>query len=76
MPKRRSPGRMQDTTYLTKEQARKIVNNHVHNLNPDSRVGSITDNGSYYDAEIIGKNGEVVDHLAVDKESGGIILLK
>jgi len=73
VPKRRSLSGVPDTTYLTKEQAQEVLNSHVRSLNPDLKVGSITDNGSYYDAEIIAKNGEVVEHLTVDKESGGIV---
>jgi hypothetical protein len=60
---------------LTQEQARDVVANHVRRLNPDLKIGRMQDAGSYYEAEVLGANGDVVQRLGVDKESGRMILL-
>jgi hypothetical protein len=58
---------------VTQEQAEKLVANHVRKLNPDLKIGRLQDAGSYYEAEVLGANGDVVQHLGVDKESGQLI---
>ena len=60
---------------LTQEQAHDVVANQIKKLNPDLKIGRIHDQGSYYEAEVLGANGEVVQHLGVDKESGQVILI-
>jgi hypothetical protein len=60
---------------LTKEQAHDVVANHVKKLNPDLKIGQMKDAGSYYEAEVLGANGDVVQRLGVDKESGQMILI-
>lgn len=77
VPQRRGPttGSLYNKHFLTKEQAYDVVDNHVKKLNPDLRIGQIYDGGSYYQAEILAENGEVVQHLGVDKESGQIMLM-
>jgi hypothetical protein len=60
---------------VTQEQARDVVANHVKRLNPDLKIGRMQDAGSYYEAEVLGANGDVVQRLGVDKESGRMILL-
>ena len=52
-----------------------MVANQVKKLNPDLRIGRLQDAGSYFEAEVLGANGEVVQRLGVDKESGRIILI-
>jgi hypothetical protein len=52
-----------------------VVANHVKKLNPDLKIGRMQDEGSYYEAEVLGANGDVVQRLGVDKESGRMILL-
>jgi hypothetical protein len=60
---------------LTEGQAHDVVANHVKKLNPDLRIGQMKDAGSYYEAEVLGANGDVVQRLGVDKESGRMILI-
>jgi hypothetical protein len=60
---------------LTKEQAQDVVANQVKRLNPDLRIGQMKDVGSYYEAEVLGADGNVVQRLGVDKESGRMILI-
>lgn len=60
---------------LTREQARDIVSNYVKKLNPDLAVGKITDNGNFYEAEIVSQGKDVVQRLGVDKRSGRLIML-
>ena len=61
---------------LTETQARDIVGNYVKRLNPELEIGSVTDNGSFYEAQIISPDKEVVQLLGVDKQSGRLIVLK
>jgi len=60
---------------LTQDQAQELVANHVKKLNPDLKIGRLQDAGSYYEAEVLGTNGQVVQRLGVDKESGRMILI-
>jgi hypothetical protein len=60
---------------LTQEQAYDVVANHLRKLNPDLKIGRWQDAGSYYEAEVLGANGDVVQRLGVDKESGQLILI-
>ncbi len=57
---------------LTKEQAFDIVANHIKKFNPNLDVGEIKDVGPYYDVEILSEGKEVVERLAVDKQSGSL----
>ena len=52
-----------------------MVSNQVKKLNRDLKIGQMKDVGSYYEAEVLGANGDVVQRLGVDKESGQMILL-
>ncbi len=58
---------------LSKDQAYDVVQQHIRRLNPDLQIGALNDAGSYFEAEILGENGEVVERLAVDKQSGRLI---
>ena len=60
---------------LTEDQARDIVSNYVKRLNPKLTIGNITDNGGFYQAEIIGEGNEIIQLVGVDKQSGRLILL-
>ncbi len=61
---------------LTETQARDIVGNYVRRLNPELEIGKLTDNGSFYEAEVISPENEIVQLLGVDKQSGRLIVLK
>ncbi len=55
---------------LTKAQAYDVLANHVKKINPDLEIGEIKDGGGFYIAEILSEEKEVVERLAVDKQSG------
>lgn len=76
VPQRRDSGEfMAKKSPVTEEQARDIVTNYVKRLNPNLEIGKITDNGGFYEVEIIAEDREVVQLLGVDKRSGRLILL-
>ncbi len=76
VPQRRGPtGPLAQRLSLTKEQAFEIVSQHVKRLNPNLEVGRINDAGSFFEAEIISKENEVIQLMGVDKESGRLMLI-
>jgi len=76
VPQRRDQnGYLAQKQALTQEQARDIVTNYVKRLNPKLEVGKITDNGGFYEAEVIGEGNEVIQLVGVDKQSGRLIVL-
>jgi hypothetical protein len=78
VPQRREPSGLfaNRGPALTQEQAHDVVANQVKKLNPDLKIGRLQDAGSYYEAEVLGANGDVVQRLGVDKESGQMMLIK
>jgi hypothetical protein len=76
VPQRRdAPDSYYNRPALTKEQAHDVLANHVRKLNSALKIGPVQDAGSYYEAEVLGTNGEVVQRLGVDKESGEMMLI-
>jgi len=77
VPQRRGPttGSLSSRPFLTKEQAYDVAAGHVKKLNPALKIGQIHDEGSYYEAEILAENGDLIQRLGVDKESGQIMLI-
>ncbi|MFH1489862.1 MAG: hypothetical protein ABII06_13250 [Pseudomonadota bacterium] len=76
VPQRRGePGASFKAPAMTKEQAYDVVANHIKKLNPTLEIGKIIDNGDFYAAEVISGNGEVVEHVGVDKQSGRLVVL-
>ena len=76
VPQRRdSNGFMAQKQALTEEQARNIVTKYVKRLNPNLEVGNLKDNGSFYEAEIIAEDKEVIQLVGIDKRSGRLIVL-
>jgi hypothetical protein len=76
VPQRRgSAGPIARKSFLTKEQAADLANNHVRRLNPSLKVGQINDAGSFYEIQIIDSNNDVVQRLGVDKQTGRLILI-
>ncbi len=66
---------MAEKSAISPEQAREIVANHINKLNPDLKVGNINDAGSFFEAEILSKDKEIIQLLGVDKFSGRLMLL-
>ena len=76
VPQRRDQnGYLAQKQALTKEQARDIVTSYVKRLNPELKIGKITDNGGFYEAEVIAEDKEVIQLVGIDKRSGRLILL-
>ena len=71
--KRGSTGPLASRATLTKEQAYDIVANHIQKLNPNLEVGDIKDAGRFYEAEVLSEGKEVIERLAVDKQSGRLM---
>jgi hypothetical protein len=61
---------------LTKEQAHDLVANHVKRWNPELEVGDIKDAGNFFAAEILSPENEIMGRLAVDKQSGRLMIIK
>jgi hypothetical protein len=76
VPQRRDQnGYLAQKQALTQEQAKDIVTNYVKRLNPKLEVGKVTDNGGFYEAEVIDEGNEVIQLVGVDKQSGRLIVL-
>ena len=76
VPQRRdNSGFLAKKSPVTESQARDIVTNYVKRLNPELEIGKITDNGGFYEIEILAEGKEVIQLLGVDKRSGRLILL-
>ncbi len=76
VPQRRnSTGPIAQKSFLTKEQAADLANNHVKRLNPSLKVGQINDAGSFYEIQILNSTNDVVQRLGVDKQTGRLILI-
>jgi hypothetical protein len=60
---------------ISEDQAREIVSGYVKKLNPSLEIGKVTDNGGFYEVEIVDSGDEIVQLLGVDKRSGRLILL-
>jgi hypothetical protein len=52
------------------------VANHVKRWNPELEVGDIKDAGNFFAAEILSPENEVMGRLAVDKQSGRLMIIK
>lgn len=72
---RNATGPLAQKSFLSEKQAFEIVRNHIRKLNPDLDVGRINDVGSFFEAEILSKDKEVIQLLGVDKESGRLMVI-
>ena len=57
---------------VTQEQAKQLVEDHLrYGNNPNLKVGDLSDKGGdYYEADVVTKEGSLVDKLQVDKKTG------
>ena len=56
---------------LEKEEARDIVQNYLKSSrNPNLKVGDLEDQGDTFQAEIVTKDGSLVDQLLINKDTG------
>jgi hypothetical protein len=58
---------------MQEREAREIIENQIRSTrNPNLKVGKIEDMGPTFNAEIVTKDGSLVDKVAVDKNSGSM----
>lgn len=56
---------------LTMDQAKVLFENYLTTIgNPNLKGGKITDSEKYFEAEIVTKEGSLVDKLMIDKQTG------
>lgn len=56
---------------LTMDQAKVLVDHYLNTTgNPNLKEGKISDKDKYFEAEIVTKEGSLVDKLMVDKKTG------
>ena len=56
---------------LEEKDAKAILENYIANMkNPNLKLGAIKDAGSTFEAEIVTKDGSLVDKVMVDKATG------
>ena len=65
------PGAYRLETPLQEDGARAVVENYLQSTrNPNLKLGKITEQGDAFKAEIVTKEGSLVDELLVDKSTG------
>jgi hypothetical protein len=56
---------------VNEKDAKGIIENYLNaTRNPNLKIGKIKDEGSAFEANIVTKNGSLVDRLLVDKDTG------
>jgi hypothetical protein len=56
---------------LDEKDAKEILANYLKGTgNPNLRVGKIMEQGNYFEAEIVTKEGSLVDKILVDRYTG------
>jgi hypothetical protein len=67
------PGSNRLETPLQEDGARAVVENYLQSTrNPNLKLGKITEQGDAFEAEIVTKEGSLIDNLLVDKSTGWI----
>jgi hypothetical protein len=70
-PHQYGPQYQQRQKPLDKEDAKAIMESYLHSTrNPNLKLGKITEKGNAYEAEIMTKDGSLVDKIMVDKYTG------
>ncbi len=58
---------------ITIDQAKLVLEHYIaFSENPNIRLGRITEYDDYFEAEIVTKEGSLVDIVTIDKRTGGI----
>ncbi len=64
------PGRSSSAP-LTEDRAKMLLENYLANTgNPNLKLGEIASRNGFYEAEIVTKDGSLVDKIQVDKNTG------
>lgn len=67
------PGYYHSGEPLTIDKAKTVVERYIVYLgNPNIKLGQVTEKDKYFEAEIVTKDGSLVDKLMVDKQTGWI----
>jgi hypothetical protein len=76
MPQQRNSGSFDQNAIITRENAIEIVTRHINRLNPELRIGKVTDVGPVYEAEIISPGDEeILQIIGVHKQSGQLVIV-
>ena len=66
-----APRYQQPEKPLNESQAKEMVENYLQSTrNPNLKLGKIEDTGHAYEANIVTKNGSLVNKILVDKDTG------
>ena len=66
-----APQYQQPQKPLNENQAKEMVENYLQSRNnPNLKLGKIEDKGNAFEANILTKNGSLVDKILVDKDTG------
>ncbi|MFC1822317.1 hypothetical protein ACFL9T_06385 [Thermodesulfobacteriota bacterium] len=70
-PQYRAPGYKQPQAPVNEKDVRGLLENYLKSMrNPNLKLGKITDKGGAFEAEILTKEGPLVDKIMVDKSTG------
>jgi hypothetical protein len=61
----------QDRAYIDKNEAERIFEGYLESEhNPNLKLGTIKDEGSFFEADLVTRDNSLVDKLIVDKDTG------
>ncbi|MCJ7593276.1 MAG: hypothetical protein MUO52_00710, partial [Desulfobacterales bacterium] len=67
------PQYQQPQKHMEEKDAQAVLEDYVKSTrNPNLKLGKLKDTGSAFEAEIVTKEGSLVDKIAVDKSTGGM----
>ena len=70
-PGYQNPAYRQPKTPIDKDGAKKMLGNYIQfTRNPNLKLGKLEDKGDAFEAEIVTKNGSLVDRIDIDKKTG------
>ena len=56
---------------VTQDQAKQLVEYSIRNSkNPNLKLGDISDKGDFYEADVVTREGSLVDKIQVNKKTG------
>ncbi|MGA7876217.1 MAG: hypothetical protein WCA08_11180 [Desulfoferrobacter sp.] len=56
---------------ITQEQAKRLLEDYLQATgNPNLKLGNISNNDGFYEAEVVTKDGSLVDKIQVNKDTG------
>lgn len=61
-----------DRPALTQDQARDLLRDYLARSNASLEIGAIRDAGDFFEADVLSETKEIVEKLAIDKQTGRI----